>query len=248
MEVKITNEEINDICQLLEKVSEFCREGPTKSIWLRGHKDYDYELKPSIGRKHYYIGKSDIFDRYKEKNLLHRFRRYAYSHINRNIEEWEALLLARHYGLPVRLLDWTSNPLAALYFASCYYKELNTDGAIWGFLRKPNDWSDIDIFTEKSSPFDIEGVRIIYLFVNSSRMSAQSSAFTIQDDPWQCLEKYENKNCPNDIDKLIKWKIPKEKRANIIVELERSINYRILYPDLEGLAKGLWHSELIRKK
>lgn len=245
-----TGEEVGSVNEMLKKVDEFCRDEATGSVWLRGHADYSWELKPTIGREHYYIGKCICFDEHKEKNLLHRFRRYAYAHLNRSIGEWEALLLARHYRLPVRLLDWTSNPLVALYFAATYDKE-PTDGAIWAFLRHPDDSSDIDIFKDPP-PVKIKGVRIIYPFVNSPRIIAQSSAFTIQDDPWKNLDAYAGKEfSPGEMDitKLVKWKVPKEKKASIIEELERAaINQRTLFPDLDGLAKGLWHAEGIRRQ
>ena len=47
--------------------------------------------------------------------------------------EWEWMLLARHHGLPSRLLDWSENPLVGLFFASEEHQleGVKTDGALW---------------------------------------------------------------------------------------------------------------------
>ena len=283
---------IEKIQDILDRVAELRSEQPGSPVWLRGQPHYRndeskglYGLRPTIGRRYTYVGKTVVFDLWQERDLLHRFRRHAYAQYNRELEEWETLFLARHHGLPVRLLDWTASPLVALYFAASFLKdEPEDDGAVWAFVRKPEaNHRFIDIFddtkdfnaiirnvnqmdkdiTSKLSPplnnlndipelLRIKGVRVLYPFYASSRMMVQNAAFTIQENPWRSLEDYDPGNIDSfylDIVRIIKWKVPKGRRHEITDELETAnINYRTLFPDLDGLAKGLWQSEVLRRR
>ncbi len=60
--------------------------------------------------------------------------------------DWHWLTLAQHYGLATRLLDWTENPLVALYLAS--RENFSEDGALY-FLHV-----DSLITSTAGSPFD----------------------------------------------------------------------------------------------
>lgn len=50
-----------------------------------------------------------------------------------------------------------------------------------------------------------------------------------------------------DIERLFRWTVPSSNKARIVLDLERlAINSRTLFPDLDGLARGLWQTEVIR--
>ncbi|GAI17013.1 unnamed protein product, partial [marine sediment metagenome] len=234
-------------------------------IYFRGSHDYEYKLIPPIGRQ---VRKekgevSTYYNESQERDFLGRFRRRSYYHLQRTLNIWEVMFLGRHFGLPTRLLDWTSGMYVALYFACKGYKESEDykDGAVWALVRQPKEAYDLNPFYNPPAKegrlardfrFLIKGVKLIYPFHVSPRMTAQASIFTIQDKPKVPLEKYpynEYQREDFDIFHIRKWKVPKDRKKAIIEELEDiGIDEQTLFPDFQGLAEGIEQIEKIRRQ
>jgi hypothetical protein len=106
-----------------------------------------YLLKPSIGR-YDHLRDLTLFDRdLLEREVLEVFENHLITyvqHLPRN--DWEALAIAQHHGLPTRFMDWTTNPLVALYFAA---RKTKTDddgkpvnGAVYVLISDPSRYCD----------------------------------------------------------------------------------------------------------
>lgn len=95
---------------------------PRSVSFFRGEERSDWELKPKIGRiitrEPPKINFSLPVTVFGEKEAFTQFKEYASPFLKSPPNnEWDWLAVAQQHGLPTRLLDWTTNPLIALFFA-----------------------------------------------------------------------------------------------------------------------------------
>jgi hypothetical protein len=144
-------------------------------FFYRGISNIAYDLIPSAGR---FGIEDETVQKQFEQSLLNDFKRKAPIYTDKtptNDIDW--LILAQHHGIPTRLMDWSFNPMVALFFAvennidsdCCIYRSYLTSGLI--------NVTNIDtIFSnQKFAP-------IIPNFTHS-RYCNQESLFTLQTNP-----------------------------------------------------------------
>lgn len=99
--------------------------------FFRGQANKDWILSPSLYR-------SNTFE--QEGLMLEELSHICPKEFEGN--RFEILAKMQHFGLPTRLLDTTTNPLVALYFACKDVEERKNDGVVYIFPNLPVSWSD----------------------------------------------------------------------------------------------------------
>jgi FRG domain len=205
------------------------------SVLFRGQRCKDWNLVPRIGRTKFRRRFSSLLD--TEKELVEEFELLSVPlRNNRDISSpWDRLSLAQHHGLPTRLLDWTTNPMIALWFAIENPPERDKDAAVWAFSAEKSDY----VKTEKD-PFFLPKTLVFRPSHLDARIIAQSSLFTVHkfmENKSRFIHLDENRSQKTRLRKFI---IPKQYFAALRDDLARCGITRIsLFPDLAGLCSHL---------
>jgi len=225
--------------KIIRSVGEFVshlHKTPTATRRLFRGQNTDKCLLPKIMRlaKENHISPADIDG--IEQRMLERFRKESVPMLSfpRELAVWELMSIAQHWGMPTRLLDWTANPLAGLWFAvSTDPSKKKEHGVVW-VLDGPNEKTfhgDEDIFAlERTCFFQPPHL--------DRRIAAQSGWFSVYRHnrqeflPLEAQSRY--------ADKVTRFIIPNKYFKPLRQELRLlGVNHVAIFPDLSGLGADI---------
>jgi hypothetical protein len=216
---------ITTVGQFVSYLESHCR---LDGLVFRGQKE-DGTLAPKLSR----LQPRDMTRAELERVMVNEFQRTAPPHLDiipASTVEW--LAVAQNYGMATRLLDWTFNPLAALWFAVAKGTAAG-DGVVW--ILQSEDLEDLGA---QEDPLAIERVKIVRPRHIVGRIVSQLGLFTIH--PFIGDDVAPIDVIPEHGKSLTKLTIDRGSFAEIRWVLDRcGVNASSIYPGLDGLCAHL---------